>query len=49
MKDRLLQTDERHAAWVTEREDQRTRAMLLNISVMFLEALAVTVFLGAFR
>lgn len=49
MKDRLLQTDQRHAQWVREREESRMRAMLFNISVMLVEAIAVTVFLAAYH
>ena len=35
--------------YLRERDDERTRLMLATIAAMFLEALAVTVFLASFR
>jgi hypothetical protein len=49
MKDRLLQADQRHAAWVAEREDQRTRDMYSQIGWMLFEAILVTGFLACFH
>lgn len=49
MRDRLYQTDQRHAQWVADREDSRTRAMYSQIGWMLIEAIAVSVFLGSFR
>jgi hypothetical protein len=41
--------DERHAAWVAEREESRTRAMFSQIGWMLVEAVLVTAFIAAFR
>ena len=46
---RLSDTEARWTANVRERDDERTRLMLATIAAMFLEALAVTVFLASFR
>jgi hypothetical protein len=46
---RLSDSEARWAANVRERDDERTRLMLATIAAMFLEALAVTVFLASFR
>ena len=46
---RISQSESRWTANVRERDDERTRLMLATIAAMFLEALAVTVFLASFR
>ena len=46
---RLSDTESRWTANVRNRDDERTRLMLATIAAMFLEALAVTVFLASFR
>ena len=46
---RLSDSEGRWTANVRNRDDERTRLMLATIAAMFLEALAVTVFLASFR
>lgn len=46
---RLSDTEARWTANVRERDDARTRDMYAAIAWMFLEAVAVSVFLGSFR
>jgi hypothetical protein len=46
---RLSDSEARWAANVRERDDARTRDMYAAIACMFLEAVAVSVFLGSFR
>ena len=46
---RLSDSEARWTANVRERDDARTRDMYAAIACMFLEALAVTVFLASFR
>lgn len=49
MKHRLTQTDARHAAWVAERENQRTRDMYSKIGWMLFETILVSGFLASFH
>lgn len=46
---RLSDTEARWAANVRQRDDARTQAMYAAIVWMFIEAVAVSVFLGSFR
>lgn len=46
---RLSQSDTRWSNYVESIESKRTRDMLLNISVMFLESVLVTGFLWSFQ
>ena len=49
LKRAMTESESRWTANVRNRDDERTRLMLATIAAMFLEALAVTVFLASFR